>query len=391
MEKKYLLVYDGPNRHALIGAFENVTDFKELKDETGEVYAITFNSDDGSFEYDKQVTGYFACEENDIKFTDYKLVGRRTLRKYTNNLSGVVHGELRNREYEPEEDGADGLDYTFIDDNNTGYTGEDFIDELLIDSPVKQVLEENNIAADVDEIADYYISCLEEANIGVSDEYKDMLKNKIANALFELDEGEEDLEESKCCESCNKVTEEVVENDDTPFMDGPEETVDEAIVNDKGEIQLTIDDYDENGELKNKVDIGALLKDLNDLYQKYIDEDPGQIEWGNGGAKLVPSTNKRMTYTRGADILMTLTNTRKSPFNKIKDDVEAIVSKYPDIKVNIIHEDSFNDYYGRRFNLARIYVYFNEPLSESLNESREKKYLEIYKNGKLVGAFEDVK
>ena len=78
--------------------------------------------------------------------------------------------------------GVEDLDYSYIDDNDTGYVGEDFLDEMLVDAPVEQVMEEEEISSP-EELLNYYVISLEEGGIGISEEYKEMLLNKIKNAL----------------------------------------------------------------------------------------------------------------------------------------------------------------------------------------------------------------
>lgn len=74
MEKKYLEVYQNG---LLIGAFENVREFRE--DEN----SVRFTSDDGSFIYTKGEDGKYTCDENNIVFDKYRLIGRRTLRRHS--------------------------------------------------------------------------------------------------------------------------------------------------------------------------------------------------------------------------------------------------------------------------------------------------------------------
>ena len=96
--------------------------------------------------------------------------------------------ERRNRvQVEPEANegegwGVEDLDYSYIDDNDTGYLGEDFLDEMLVDEPVEQVMEEQGISSP-EELLDYYVDSLAEGGIGIPEEYREMLLDKIKNEL----------------------------------------------------------------------------------------------------------------------------------------------------------------------------------------------------------------
>ena len=53
---------------------------------------------------------------------------------------------------------------------------------MLVDAPVEQVMQEEEISSP-EELLDYYVVSLEEGGIGISEEYKEMLLDKIENAL----------------------------------------------------------------------------------------------------------------------------------------------------------------------------------------------------------------
>ena len=80
--------------------------------------------------------------------------------------------------------GTKGLDYDYIDNNEDGYTGEDFIDQLLIDVPIDEVIDLIG-SRNVTKIAHYYLLWGFEAGIGFPPEYQEMLLEKIREYLVE--------------------------------------------------------------------------------------------------------------------------------------------------------------------------------------------------------------
>ena len=189
MEKKYLIGY-------MFGRpflrFDDVKNFKEEADENGDVH-VTFEDKDGAYHYVSAGRGFREVDNKAPEIERYQVRGRRTIKR--NGLDKAMvevnpeeYQERRNGVHvEPEanEDegwGVEDLDYSYIDDNDTGYVGEDFLDEMLVDAPVEQVMEEEEISSP-EELLNYYVISLEEGGIGISEEYKEMLLNKIKNAL----------------------------------------------------------------------------------------------------------------------------------------------------------------------------------------------------------------
>ena len=189
MEKKYLIGY-------MFGRpflrFDDVKNFKEEADANGDVH-VTFEDKDGAYHYVASGRGYREVDNKAPEIERYKVRGRRTIKR--NDLDKAMvevnpeeYKERRNRvQVEPEanEDegwGVEDLDYSYIDNNDTGYVGEDFLDEMLVDAPVEQVMQEEEISSP-EELLDYYVVSLEEGGIGISEEYKEMLLDKIENAL----------------------------------------------------------------------------------------------------------------------------------------------------------------------------------------------------------------
>lgn len=208
MEKKYLIGY-------MFGRpflrFDDVKNFKEEADANGDVH-VTFEDKDGAYHYVSGGRGFREVDNKAPEIERYQVRGRRTIKR--NGLDKAMvevnpeeYQERRNR-VEPEQveeddfieladdgqyddevdhvvypkDDEDDLDYNYIDNNDTGYVGEDFLDELLVDAPIEQVMEEEEISSP-EELLGYYVASLEEGGIGISDEYKEMLLDKIKNAL----------------------------------------------------------------------------------------------------------------------------------------------------------------------------------------------------------------
>lgn len=189
MEKKYLIGY-------MFGRpflrFDDVKNFKEEVDANGDVH-VTFEDKDDAYHYVSGGRGFREVDNKAPEIERYQVRGRRTIKR--NGLDKAMvevnpeeYQERRNGVHvEPEanEDegwGVEDLDYSYIDNNDTGYVGEDFLDEMLVDAPVEQVMEEEEISSP-EELLDYYVISLEEGGIGISEEYKEMLLNKIKNAL----------------------------------------------------------------------------------------------------------------------------------------------------------------------------------------------------------------
>ena len=189
MEKKYLIGY-------MFGRpflrFDEVKNFKEEADENGDVH-VTFEDKDGAYHYVSTGRGFREVDNRAPEIERYEVRGRRTIKR--NDLDKAMvevnpeeYKERRNRVHaEPEANegegwGVEDLDYSYIDDNDTGYVGEDFLDEMLVDAPIEQVMEEEEISSP-EELLDYYVISLEEGGIGISEEYKEMLLDKIKNAL----------------------------------------------------------------------------------------------------------------------------------------------------------------------------------------------------------------
>ena len=184
MEKKYLIGY-------MFGRpflrFDDVKNFKEEADANGDVH-ITFEDKDGAYHYVSGGRGFREVDNKAPEIERYQVRGRRTIKR--NGLDKAMV-EVNPEEYqerrnivanEDEGWGVEDLDYSYIDDNDTGYVGEDFLDEMLVDAPVERVMEEEEISSP-EELLDYYVISLEEGGIGISEEYKEMLLDKIKNAL----------------------------------------------------------------------------------------------------------------------------------------------------------------------------------------------------------------
>lgn len=189
MEKKYLIGY-------MFGRpflrFDDVKNFKEEADANGDVH-ITFEDKDDAYHYVSGGRGFREVDNKAPEIERYQVRGRRTIKR--NGLDKAMvevnpeeYQERRNGVHvEPEDNegegwGVEDLDYSYIDNNDTGYVGEDFLDEMLVDAPVEQVMEEEEISSP-EELLDYYVISLEEGGIGISEEYKEMLLDKIKNEL----------------------------------------------------------------------------------------------------------------------------------------------------------------------------------------------------------------
>lgn len=189
MEKKYLIGYMS-GRPFL--RFDDVKNFKEEADANGDVH-VTFEDKDDAYHYVSGGRGFREVDNKAPEIERYQVRGRRTIKRngldkamvevnpeeYQERRNGV-HGEPEANEDEGW--GVEDLDYSYIDNNDTGYVGEDFLDEMLVDAPVEQVMEEEEISS-LEELLNYYVISLEEGGIGISEEYKEMLLNKIKNAL----------------------------------------------------------------------------------------------------------------------------------------------------------------------------------------------------------------
>lgn len=185
MEKKYLIGYMFGKPYL---RFDDIQNFNEEADENGDIH-VTFEDKDGAYHYVQCAGGFKEVDNRAPEIERYEVRGRRTIKR--NGLDTAMaevkpeeYQERRNRAYnrlesnEGEGWGVEDLDYSYIDNNDTGYQGEDFIDELLINEPVDQVMEEQTITSP-EEFLDYYVSGLAEGGIGVPDEYREMLLNKI--------------------------------------------------------------------------------------------------------------------------------------------------------------------------------------------------------------------
>ena len=189
MEKKYLIGYMFGKPYL---RFDDVKNFKEEADANGDVH-VTFEDKDEDYHYVQCAGGYREVDNKAPEIERYQVRGRRTIKRNGLDVAAVEvnpehYQERRNRvQVEPEanEDegwGVEDLDYSYIDDNDTGYVVEDFLDEILVDAPVEQVMQEEEISSP-EELLDYYVVSLEEGGIGISEEYKEMLLDKIENAL----------------------------------------------------------------------------------------------------------------------------------------------------------------------------------------------------------------
>ena len=85
MEKKYLELI---NNGYLRGAFEDVKVFEDRGDQ-----GLYVESADGTFTLPLTNRGW-EFREAGIHFDEYKLCGRRALRKHTNDLQNVKRAEL---------------------------------------------------------------------------------------------------------------------------------------------------------------------------------------------------------------------------------------------------------------------------------------------------------
>lgn len=190
MEKKYLIGY-------MFGRpflrFDDVKNFKEEADENGDVH-VTFEDKDGAYHYVSTGRVFKEVDNKAPEIERYEVRGRRTIKR--NGLDKAMV-EVNPEEYQERQNevrarveadrlGAntgedwevEDLDYSYIDDNDTGYQGEDFLDEMLVDEPVEQVMEEQGISSP-EELLDYYECSLAEGGIGIPEEYREMLLHKI--------------------------------------------------------------------------------------------------------------------------------------------------------------------------------------------------------------------
>ena len=194
MEKKYLIGY-------MFGRpflrFDDVKNFKEEADANGDVH-VTFEDKDGAYHYVSAGRGFREVDNRAPEMERYEVRGRRTIKR--NGLDTAMvevnpekYQERQNRvrarleadrlgANAGEDWGVEDLDYSYIDDNDTGYVGEDFLDEMLVDEPVEQVIEEQGISSP-EELLDYYVDSLAEGGIGIPEEYREMLLDKIKNEL----------------------------------------------------------------------------------------------------------------------------------------------------------------------------------------------------------------
>ena len=194
MEKKYLIGYMFGKPYL---RFDDVKNFKEEADENGDVH-VTFEDKDGAYHYVSAGRVFKEVDNRAPEMERYEVRGRRTIKR--NGLDTAMV-EVNPEKYQERQNrvrarleadrlganadegwGVEDLDYSYIDNNDTGYVGEDFLDEMLVDAPVEQVMEEEEISSP-EELLDYYVISLEEGGIGISEEYKEMLLNKIKNAL----------------------------------------------------------------------------------------------------------------------------------------------------------------------------------------------------------------
>lgn len=185
MEKKYLIGYMFGKPYL---RFDDIQNFNEEADENGDIH-VTFEDKDGAYHYVQVAGGFREVDNKAPEIERYEVRGRRTIKR--NGLDKAMvevnpeeYQERRNRAYnrlesnEGEGWGVEDLDYSYIDNNDTGYQGEDFIDELLINEPVDQVMEEQGISSP-EELLDYYEGSLAEGGIGIPEEYREMLLRKI--------------------------------------------------------------------------------------------------------------------------------------------------------------------------------------------------------------------
>lgn len=194
MEKKYLIGYMFGKPYL---RFDDVKNFKEEADENGDVH-VTFEDKDGAYHYVSTGRVFKEVDNKAPEIERYEVRGRRTIKR--NGLDTAMV-EVNPEEYQERQNevrarveadrlGAntgedwevEDLDYSYIDDNDTGYQGEDFLDEMLVDEPVEQVMEEQGIYSP-EELLDYYEGSLAEGGIGIPEEYREMLLDKIRDAL----------------------------------------------------------------------------------------------------------------------------------------------------------------------------------------------------------------
>ena len=194
MEKKYLIGY-------MFGRpflrFDDVKNFKEEADANGDVH-VTFEDKDGAYHYVSAGRVFKEVDNRAPEMERYEVRGRRTIKR--NGLDTAMV-EVNPEKYQERQNrvrarleadrlganaggdwGVEDLDYSYIDDNDTGYVGEDFLDEMLVDEPVEQVMEEQGISSP-EELLDYYVDSLAEGGIGIPEEYREMLLDKIKNEL----------------------------------------------------------------------------------------------------------------------------------------------------------------------------------------------------------------
>ena len=195
MKKKYLIGY--MFGRPFVG-FEDIKNFKEEADEIGDVH-VTFEDNNGAYHYVSAGRVFKEVDNRapEIERYEVKVEGEEL---FSNGLDTAMvevdpdeYQERQNRvraRLEADRLGANAggdwevedLDYSYIDDNDTGYVGEDFLDEMLVDEPVKQVIEEQGISSP-EELLDYYVDSLAEGGIGIPEEYREMLLDKIKNEL----------------------------------------------------------------------------------------------------------------------------------------------------------------------------------------------------------------
>ena len=195
MKKKYLIGY--MFGRPFVG-FEDVKNFKEEADEDGDVH-VTFEDENGAYHYVSAGRVFKEVDNRapEIERYEVKVEGEEL---FSNGLDTAMvevdpdeYQERQNRvrarleadrlgANAGEDWGVEDLDYSYIDDNDTGYVGEDFLDEMLVDEPVEQVMEEQGISSP-EELLDYYVDSLAEGGIGIPEEYREMLLDKIKNEL----------------------------------------------------------------------------------------------------------------------------------------------------------------------------------------------------------------
>ena len=130
MEKKYLIGYMFGKPYV---RFDDIQNFNEEADENGDVH-ITFTDKDGDYHYVQCAGGFREVDNKAPRIERYEVRGRRTIKR--NGLDTAMaevkpdeYQEKQNRvQVESEQVEDDNLDYNYIDNNNTGYQGEDFLD-----------------------------------------------------------------------------------------------------------------------------------------------------------------------------------------------------------------------------------------------------------------------